>query len=421
VFSSRFIRLARLDRLRRREGVSDQAVALVFVARAADEVLSSAWSVLTPTFRVAFRLTLVQVGVLSQLLNWVALVVEPVAAVHIDTRSRRALMALGAGALAASMVAMGGATGFVWLAVGFALYGVGSGPLVMTADVLVVESFPWSPERAFGRATFVDTLGAVAGPALVALAGALGVPWRILLVALGGLVVGYAFCLGGRDFPPPATMASSSGAGEAESPLVGSGGQGREAVRVLARAATVLRDRAARRWLLVLLCFELFEAAFVLKFIWLHDAVGLSQPLVAVYAVGEQVVGLVALALLDRWLIRMDAEPVFGVAVAALVVLPTAWVAAPGVAGRILVGMPLAFAHALVWPLVKARSLTALPELGGATQAISALFPLIPLVLLEARLATALGVGPAMALSATAGALLMLGVLGKRPGQRHQI
>lgn len=397
MFSLRFTRLARLDRLRRRDGVSDRAVALAFAARATDEVLSGAWSVLTPTLRVVFRLSLVQVGFLSQLVNWVALVVEPVAAAHIDTRSRRVLMAVGAGALAASMVAMGGASGYVWLAAGFALYGAGSGPLVMTADVLVVESFPWAPERAFGRATFVDTLGALAGPALVAIASALGVPWRVLLVALGALVLGYALCLAGTAFPPPAILAEA-------------GGRRGQAARLVANAATVLRDRAARRWLLVLLCFELFEAAFVLKFIWLHDAVGLSQPLVGVYALGEQLVALVALAWLDRWLTRWDTDRVFRAAAMALVVLPAAWVTAPGVAGRIVLGVPLAFAHALIWPVVKARSLTAVPELGGATQAISALFPLVPFVLLEARLATAVGVGPAMALSATAGALLMLAV-----------
>ena len=426
MFSSRFTRLARLDRLRRRDGVSDRAVALAFVARATDEVLSGAWSVLTPTFRVAFRLSLVQVGFLSQLLNWVALLVEPVAAVHIDTRSRRALMALGAMALAFSMVAMGGTTSYLGLAVGFALYGLGSGPLVLTADVLVVETFPWSAERAFGRATFFDTLGALAGPALVALAGAFGVPWQLLLLALGGLVLWYAFSLAATDFPPSAnleprrprhrTARPPDGGlpgprgdeavlqGEAKPPL----GQRATAAQLVANAAMVLRDRAARRWLLVLLCFELFEAAFVLKFIWLHDAVGLSQPLVAVYAVGEQVVGLVALALLDRWLTRRDAEQVFRVAVAALVVLPVAWVGAPGIAGRVIVGLPLAFAYALIWPLVKARSLTAVPELGGASQAISALFPVVPMALLEARLATAIGVGTAMAITATAGALLML-------------
>jgi hypothetical protein len=176
----------------------------------------------------------------------------------------------------------------------------------------------------------------------------------------------------------------------------------------LANGCTVLRNPGARRWLLVLLCFDIFEAAFVLKYIWLHDVVGLSQPLVALYAAGEQIVDLVALVLLDRWLEKRDAAQIFRLAALALLALPTAWVAAPGVVGRIAVGIPLAFAHTLIWPLAKAKSLTAVPELGGATQAITALFPILPLILVEARSASAFGVGPAMAVTATLGALLML-------------
>ena len=88
--------------------------------------------------------------------------------------------------------------------------------------------------------------------------------------------------------------------------------------------------------------------------------------------------------------------------------LPAVWVVAPGVAGRIVVGIPLAFAWTLLWPLAKSQQLTVLPELAGATQAIAAVFPIVPLALLESQLATDLGTGPAMALSATAGALLLL-------------
>ncbi len=275
---------------------------------------------------------------------------------------------------------------------------------MLTADVLVVESFPAAPERAFGRATFLDTVGALSGPGLVALAAAAGLSWRAVLVGLGAAVALYSVGLAATRFPLPARGGAP-----------GEPGRHRPAQRVarlvarlVANGRAVLRRRPARQWLLVLLCFDLFEAAFVLKFIWLHDTVELSQPLVAAYAAGEQVVDLVALALLDRWLAHRDAGQVFRAAAAALLVLPTAWVAAPGIAGRVAVGIPLAFAHALLWPLAKSRSLTAVPDLGGATQAITALFPLLPLTVIEAAVATAIGVGPAMAGTATLGALLML-------------
>jgi MFS family permease len=393
VFSSRLIRLARLDRLQRGEGISDRAVALVFVARFTDEVLSGAWTVLAPTFRLVFRLSLVQIGFLSQLLNWVALVVEPIAAVHIDLRERRSIMALGALGLAGSVLVMGVAPSYLVLALGFALFGLGSGPLVLTADVAVVETFAAQAERAFSRATFLDTVGALIGPGLVAVAAAAGVSWRVVLLGLAGCVAFYAFGISATGFAPPSHEAEP-----------GPGG----VRRLLANARGVLRHPGARQWLLVLLCFDLFEAAFVLKYIWLHDTVGLSQSLVAVYAAGEQIVDLVALLLLDRWLAHTEAGRIFRLAAIALLVLPTAWVLAPGLAGRIAVGIPLAFAHTIIWPLAKAKSLTAVPDLGGATQAITALFPLLPLAIAEARLATAIGTGPAMAATATAGAFLML-------------
>ncbi|MDQ1417206.1 MAG: hypothetical protein QOF81_2819, partial [Acidimicrobiaceae bacterium] len=245
--------------------MSDRAVALVFVARFADEVLSGAWTVLSPTFRVVFRLSLVQVGFLSQVLEWVALAVEPVAALQIDLRSRRPIMAIGAFALATSVLVMGLAPSFLVLGLGFAVYGLGSGPLAFTADVVVVEAFPFDAERAYSRATFLDTVGALAGPGLVALAAAAGVSWRVLLVALGACAACYGVGLGATRFPPPSHV-----------PQPGHPW----ALRVLANGRTVLSNARGRSWLLVLLCFDLFEAAFLLKYIWLHDTVGLSQPLV---------------------------------------------------------------------------------------------------------------------------------------------
>jgi hypothetical protein len=165
--------------------------------------------------------------------------------------------------------------------------------------------------------------------------------------------------------------------------------------------------REVRRSLLVLFAFDVFEAAFVLKYVWLHDEVGLSEPAVALWAVGEQLVGIVALLALDRWLCGRAPKRILLAATVVLAVLPTLLVAAPGVGGRVLVAVPLAFASALVWPLAKARSLTAAPELAGAAQAVTTLYPVIPLTLAETWLASAVGVGPAMAGTAALGAGLM--------------
>ena len=136
------VRWLRIGRLGPAGPVSDRAKLLVFSARFTDELLSGAWTVLMPTFRAAFGLSLVGVGVLAQGLNWVALTVEPVTTTLIDISSRRRLIGFGAAALAVSLALMGSAQSFWWLLGGFVVYGVGSGPLAHTADVVVVEAFP---------------------------------------------------------------------------------------------------------------------------------------------------------------------------------------------------------------------------------------------------------------------------------------
>jgi hypothetical protein len=176
---------------------------------------------------------------------------------------------------------------------------------------------------------------------------------------------------------------------------------------MVANAGAVVGTKRMRRLLFVLLCFDVYEAAFVLEYVWLHEVVGLSQPLVAAFAAGEQIAGLVALTFLDRWLSTHDATRIMRRAAGALVFLPAAWVMAPGVGGRIVVGIPLVFAQTLIWPLAKSRSLSDAPEIAGATQAVTALFPVIPLAVVEAWLAQLIGIGPAMALTAGAGAGLI--------------
>jgi len=372
--------------------MSRRAAALAVTNRFVDEVLSGAWDVLTPTFRRAFGLSLFQVGLLDQVLTWVAFVVEPISAALIDVRSRRVLMTFGACTLAAALIAMGAAWDYGALLAGFALYGVGSGPLTHTGDVVVIESFPDAPDRAYTWSTFLDTVGALIGPALVAAATAAGVSYRVVLVGLGVLTLGYAYALGATRLPSPKPRPEHA-----------------SVVRTLiANARRVLADAGARRALVMLLCFDLFEAAFVLEYVWLHETVGLSQALVAVYAAAAQVVDLVALAWLDRRIeAGADGATLRGACVA-LVVLPAAWVAAPGIAGRIVVGVPLSFAFALVWPLAKSRSLLAVPDAAGATQAITALFSVVPFELAVAWIAQQTGIGVAMAGTAALGAAAML-------------
>lgn len=393
------MRSTRLDRLQRRDDVDDRGVTVAFTARFVDELLSGAWDVLSPTFRRVFRLSLFRVGLLFQVLDWSALVVEPIAASMIDHSSRRRLMTFGGVFVALSVAVMGLAPAYAVLLLGFALYGIGSGPLAHTADVVVVECFPGDAERAYSRSTFLDTLGALLGPAAIAVAGFTHVSWRVVLVGMAVVAALHARAASTARLPAPSRTRDGQS-------VLGAFVSG-------VRAA--LREPRLRRALLVLLAFDLFEAAFELEYIWLHDDVGLSEPQVAMWAAAFQVVDLVALALLDRWLEDREPRRILRVAAASLIVLPAAWVVAPGVTGKIVVGIPLAFAWTFVWPLAKSRSLTAVPEFAGATQAVSNTFALLPLALGESILASTIGIGPALAITAAVAATAMVLLLS--PGE----
>ncbi|MGH9164937.1 MAG: MFS transporter, partial [Acidimicrobiales bacterium] len=332
------------------------------------------------------------VGLLEQVLGWVALVVEPPASLLIDVWSRRALLAFGATCVGLSTLMMGLAPSYAALLAAFAVYGLGSGPLAQTADVVNLEAYPDDPERAFGRATSIDTVGAMLAPALVAVTGWLHVDWRIVLAGLGGGALGYAWALAATPFPaPPPTV-------DGHRLLAG----------LRSNVRTVLGDARTRSWLLVLVALDLFETAMLLKYVFLVEQVGLSQAQAAVYAAAEQAVGLVALAWLDRRLDRRGSGGVLpGAAIATLVLLP-AWVVVPGVTSRLALGIPLAFASTMFWPIAKSRSLTSIPGKAGAVNAVTALFVLLPLPLAFTAIAQWVGLGPAMAGTGAAGSVAVL-------------
>lgn len=387
----RFHRLVRLPTEGRSPAVSDRALGLSFTGRFVDEVLSGTWSALTPTFRNHFGLSLVQVGLLDQVLSWVALVVEPPASLLIDARSRRVLLTFGATCVGLSTLLMGLAPSYAAMLAAFAIYGLGSGPLAHTADVVNVEAYPDDPERAFGRATSLDTIGALLAPALVAATGWLRLDWRVLLSALGAGSLAYAWALGTTRFPAPPR---------------------RQDEHLLAElwdnVQLAVGDVQARSWLLVLLAVDLFETASLLKYVFLVEHVGLSQPQAAVYGAAEQLVDLAALAWLDRRLECRGSSGVLGWAATATLVLYPAWVLVPGVAARLVLGVPLAFAWTMFWPIAKSRSLASIPGRAGAVNAVTTLFVLLPLPIAFSGLAQWLGLPKAMAATGIVGSIAVL-------------
>lgn len=383
----------------RAEGVSDRAVVLGLGGRFADELLGGLPSVLRPTIRTQLGLSLQQVALLDLTLDYVGATIEPVNGLLIDVWERRWLLAWGAMGLGLAIITMGVAPTFAVLLLGYAIYGLASGPLAHTADVVLVEAHPSAPGRIFARATIVDTMGALLAPLLVTLAVWLRVEWRWLLVigGLAGLVYGVVLMRTG--FPAPAGQK----AGTSESFWQ----QMRTNIRL------VVTNRQALLWLLFLLAFDLLEVSFPFKTIWLNEQVGMSQALIGLYVALEMGVQLVSLAVLDRWLARTHFKRVLAMATVGLLVLFPAWVLVPGVWARFVLAVPLNFLLAVFWPIGKGQSLGSVPGRAGTVTAVRALFGFLPLTLLFSLLAERIELTTAM-LWVGVGALLILSIVVSR-------
>lgn len=381
----------------RAEGVSDRVVGLALAGRFTDELLGGLPDVLMPTIQRSLGLRFTQVGLLALALNYVAVVAEPVSGLLIDVWQRRWLMAWGAIVLGGAVIVMGAAQAFPLLLLGFALYGLGSGPLAHTADVVLVEAHPEAPGRIFARATSLDTAGAMLAPLLVAAGVWAGVDWRWLLAGAGTAAFGYGALLAATRFPRPARHDDGDAPG---------GWRG-----VRQNIALVLSSRAALAWLAFLLAFDLVEAPLFLKTIWLAERVGLSQGEVAVYRVLEMAIALVSLLWLDRWLVRATPRRVLAISIASLIVLFPAWLLIPGIWSRVLLAFPLNFFQAMIWPIAKSESLSSVPGRPGTVTAVNSLFGLAPLALGVGALAEVWSLTAAMLVVISVGLVLMALVL----------
>jgi MFS family permease len=367
---------------------------LALVARFVDELLFGAVAVLMPTLRSHFGLSYAQVGLLTQAMLYVAGVVEPINGLLIDVWRRRWLMAFGAAGVALALLLIGLAPGFVVLLLGFALYGAASGPLAHTADVVLVELNARAPSRVMARVTALSSVGELLAPALVTAAVWAGLDWRWLLVALALVTMPYVFALLRAAFPEPTAAQHSPFRGDVLRELA-------ENVR------SVVTDRTTLIWLIFLRALYTMESGDSLEALWLADVAGMGQALIGVYYAWEIGAGLLGTLYLDRWLGVASARRVLLVAMSGMLVLTPAWYLAPGVWPRFVIGAPLAFLWAMIWPVARAESLHASTRPGALT-AVNSVTGLLPTTLAVALLAEAAGLTAAMLSVQVIGIVLLL-------------
>ena len=206
-----------------------------------------------PLIRDDLSLSYAEVGVLLALPSVASLAVEPLLGLVAVTWRRRALV-LGGGLAFAGALALAAVARSEWmLLAAFAVLYPASGAFVSLSQASLMDLDPERREHNMARWTVAGSIGAIAGPLLLAAAAWAGLGWRGLFAAFAVLTLGLLLR------PGPA------GAADGERLHV------REALRAITR-------REVLRWLLLLELADLLLDVFVgFLALYLADEAGASR------------------------------------------------------------------------------------------------------------------------------------------------
>jgi hypothetical protein len=142
--------------------------------------------------------------------------------------------------------------------------------------------------------------------------------------------------------------------------------------------------------------FNVMESPDTFTNIWLREQVGMSQSLIGLYTAAAMVASMGSLAFLEFWLKARSSRRLMLISGLLLLPLIPAWLFAPGIAARIGLGLVIDFLVGFYWPIAQGQTLAAVPGRAGTMTAVLSLFGLIPMELLFALLAEAIGLTVAM-------------------------
>jgi fucose permease len=88
---------------------------------------------------------------------------------------------------------------------------------------------------------------------------------------------------------------------------------------------------------------------------------------------------------------------------------------------RVGLGIPIAFAVALIWPIARAGLIAAVPGHGGAATMLTTLFAAVPLPLLFGVLAERVGLTSALVVASVPAAIVMVAIAARIDADRHRL
>ena len=258
-------------------------------------------------------------------------------------------MFAGGIAFAVSAALSAAAVGFWTLLVALLIGNPASGAFVSLAQATLMDREPEHRERNMARWTAAGSVGYVAGPALIAVAVAVGIGWRglLLVLAVGALPLAFA----ARRMPAPVA------AGHAEA---SDGG--------LRRA---LRDANVLRWLFVLevadLLGDILHGFIALYFVDVVHVDPIQAALAVTVWTAAAFVGDVLLLAVVR---RMSGWTYLRASAAAVLALYPLFLLLPSAGAKLVVLALLGLLNAGWYALPKAALYAALPGRSGTAVAV---------------------------------------------------
>lgn len=307
-----------------------------------------------PLIRDDLSLSYAQVGILLAVPNVASMVIEPGLGILGDVWRRRALV-VGGGFVYGLALALAAASGtYGMLLVAFLVLYPAAGAFVSLAQASLMDLHEERREENMVRWTMAGSVGALAGPGLVAAAAFADAGWRPVFGALAALTLVLAgVALVRLPDTRPATEPVRAG------------------VRAAWRAAKRL---SVLRWLFLLEVADLLlDVLLGFLALYLVDEVGLGRGAAALAVGGFLGAGLVGNFVVLRLMRRVSGLRYLRASAVLAGLLFAAFLLLPGAAAKLTAVLSLAAVNAGWYPLLKARLYAELPGRSGTAMSLASL------------------------------------------------
>ena len=344
-----------------------------------DELVDGTKGAALPLIRAGLGLSYGQIGLLAAVPLIAGGLLELPFGLLAGDGSRRWRVVLGGGAVfTASLLVAAAARSFITLLIAFVIFFPASGAFVSLTQSTLMDADPGRRAQHMARWNLAGSVGAVAGPLLLAAVATAGGGWRAAYLLLAGAAA--AACLGVARFGPlpagqPGPAEEKQGPAKRDQPA--SPAARAEPVpdieeATFRQAVSALRRGDVRRWLLLLevadLLLDVLGGFLALYLV----AVAHATPAEAALGVAVRLAaGLAGDVLVIRLLERFGSLGILRAGAAAAAVLYPVFLVAPGLGPKLAVLAALSVATAPWYPVIQAELYRSLPGRSGVAVSLS--------------------------------------------------